>query len=224
MGHDAALLLAERHCGLLLVARRESLLRELAERCVEKGAPVADVMAIDLAQYKEAGKVVEQASAHPSFNRRCLINGAGIAEFSDATSFEWRSVERQFAINFMAPLGLIQSAIPWMLAGAGGVIVNVLSIVVQQVFPNAAVYSGSKAALYAAGRSVAAEYRKKGIQITNFLPGAVDTPIWDQQPFKPNRSDMIPSLAAAEVIRDLVLAPPDRAIDEMILMPPKGVL
>ena len=82
----------------------------------------------------------------------------------------------------------------------------------------------SKAGLLAAARGWQAEYRRTGLRITNLLPGATDTPIWDGGSFIPERNDMLPAAAVAEAIRDLILSPSDRNVDELTLMPPKGIL
>ena len=66
--------------------------------------------------------------------------------------------------------------------------------------------------------------RSRGIQITALLPGATDTPLWEAGAFVPDRADMLPASAVAEAIRDILHLPDDRAIDELVLMPPKGVL
>jgi hypothetical protein len=56
------------------------------------------------------------------------------------------------------------------------------------------------------------------------LPGATDTAIWNNQDFKPTKEDMLTPEAVAECIRDVILLPRDRSVDELEIMPPKGVL
>ena len=74
------------------------------------------------------------------------------------------------------------------------------------------------------GKCIAAEYRTRGIRVTSILPGSTDTPLWDSQSFQPNREDMLSPRAVAECIRDVILSPADRSFDEIVLMPPKGIL
>jgi hypothetical protein len=43
-------------------------------------------------------------------------------------------------------------------------------------------------------------------------------------PLHPPREEMIPVQAVAETIAQLIAMPRDRTVDEIVLMPPKGVL
>jgi NAD(P)-dependent dehydrogenase (short-subunit alcohol dehydrogenase family) len=134
------------------------------------------------------------------------------------------AIEQTLKINLMAPIYAIHAALPWMLEAGGGKIVNVLSIAAVHTFPGSGAYAASKAGLLALGRSVAADYRSQGVRVTAILPGSVDTPLWEGKSFVPNREDMLTREAVAETIRDVVLMPQDRSVDELLLMPPKGIL
>ena len=106
----------------------------------------------------------------------------------------------------------------------GGQIIIGLSVAAVHVCPGSAGYATSKAALHMLGKVIAQDYRGEGIRVTSLLPGSVDTPLWEGKEWTPPKSDMLPVTAVAEAIRDLVLMPLDRNIDELHLMPPKGIL
>jgi NAD(P)-dependent dehydrogenase (short-subunit alcohol dehydrogenase family) len=151
-----------------------------------------------------------------------LVNAAGVAEFGDFSEMSLASVEGQVQTNLMAPLVLCHEIIPWMLASGGGRIVNVLSVAATHAFPGAVAYGAAKAGLLMAGRCLAAEYRRHGIRVTSVLPGATDTPLWGAG--GPDRADMLAAQAVADLIADIVDMPSDRNVDEITLMPPKGIL
>ena len=71
---------------------------------------------------------------------------------------------------------------------------------------------------------LAAEVRRRGIRVTALLPGAVDTPFWDAVGGGPDRAQMLRPEAVGETIRTLLDQPPDVATDELVLMPPFGIL
>ena len=150
-----------------------------------------------------------------------MVNAAGVAEFGDFTKLDFRN---QLDVNLVAPLALCQAAIPWMLEHGSGQIINVLSIAATTPFSGAAAYAASKAGLLMAGRCLSAEFRKQGVRVTSVLPGATDTPIWDDASFVPERADMLSVSAVAEAICYLVGLPADRVIEELTLTPPKGIL
>lgn len=215
IGRATAELLRKEAVELALVGRRAEVLQEVA-------ASVGAVhwVVADLGDPSQARRVFEEArsDAYP-----VLINAAGMAEFGEFDAMPWDEIERQIAVNMLGPIALCHAAIPWMLE-QGGQIVNVLSVAATHVFSQSLAYGVSKAGLHMAGKSIAAEYRTRGVRVTSILPGAVDTPIWEGKSFVPNREEMLPVSAVAEAIRDLVLMPRDRNVDEIALMPPKGIL
>jgi NADP-dependent 3-hydroxy acid dehydrogenase YdfG len=60
--------------------------------------------------------------------------------------------------------------------------------------------------------------------VTAILPGSVDTPFWDANPNGPPREDMLRPEAVADAVRYALKAPASVRVDEIHLMPPKGIL
>lgn len=99
--------------------------------------------------------------------------------------------------------------------------INVLSVAASVPLSGAAVYGASKAGLRMFGLVLQAELRDQGVVITNLLPGATSTDMWSENS---PREDMMPPVALAEAIAWLLSLPKDRVVEEMSLMPPKGIL
>lgn len=153
-----------------------------------------------------------------------LINVAGIASFGEISTQSLDDITAQMRVNFEAPSDLIRQFIPGASTRGGGQIINVLSIVNRMQLPGSAAYAASKCALEAFTKTVAIEHRKQGIRVTQVIPGAVDTPIWDGMKFQPNRKEMIPAERVATIIRQVVESPADHTVDEVVLTPLKGLL
>lgn len=200
---------------LILVGRNAERLEAVAREAGGR-AIVADLT--DASGLESVAAAVDNESGD-----RVIVHAAGIAHFGDTAEMPWDTIENQIEINFVAPLRLTHLLLPWLLAGSGQV-VNVLSIAATNTFPGAAGYCGSKTGLLAAMRSLSAEYRKQGLRITNVIPGATDTPLWEGGSFVPERKDMLTAEAVALCIADVIHAPADRNFDEITLMPPKGIL
>jgi NAD(P)-dependent dehydrogenase (short-subunit alcohol dehydrogenase family) len=66
-------------------------------------------------------------------------------------------------------------AIPIMLAGGGGSIVNTASMAAVVAFPQMVGYCGSKGAVRMMTKTTAVEYADKGIRVNCFCPGSIDT-------------------------------------------------
>ncbi len=208
IGRETALALGPKCDSIVVTARRGDLLQ----------GPAA---VGDLCDESTQDQIV--ALVQGQAGRIALINAAGTAEFGDSVEMGIESFKRQLDINLTASVSLTLKLLPLMLA-RGGHVVNVLSIAATEPFAGAAGYCASKAGLYMFGKSLAGEYRSRGIRVTNILPGSTDTTLWDKQSFSPKKEDMLSPKAVAECIRDVVLSPADRSFDEIVLMPPKGIL
>lgn len=153
-----------------------------------------------------------------------VVNSAGVAEFGAFHEGSTESWGLQIDVNLQGTMNLCRAAIPRMLDEGGGRIINVLSIAAVTAFPGAAAYCASKAGALALGRSLNAEYRAQGIQIVSVILGSVDTPLWEGKTFVPPKEDMLTPEAVADEVFHIVRMPFDRAVDEVTLMPPKGIL
>ena len=73
-----------------------------------------------------------------------------------------------------------RAAVPHMLKGGYGRIVNVASVAGKEGNPNASAYSTSKAAVIGLTKSLGKELAKSNITVNAITPAAVRTPIFDQ--------------------------------------------
>jgi short-subunit dehydrogenase len=199
------------------LGRRRDALEEVKSLC-----PGSSVWVIDLTSRTAMETVVADLQGTAPSGSIGLVNAAGIATFED---FETGEPAGQIETNLIAPLNLIRAVLPWTLTcGTDHRVVSVSSIAAVHAFSGAATYSATKAGLLAASKCLNAEFRSRGIHFTTVIAGATDTALWDDKHFVPNREDMLRPEAVGELIADLLLAPPDRAIDEVTIMPPKGIL
>jgi len=106
-----------------------------------------------------------------------LVNNAGVYEFAPLEAVTPEHFHRQFDLNVLAVLLASQEALKHFDA-AGGSIVNISSVVSSLTPPNAAVYSGTKAAVDAVTRSLAKELGPRNIRVNAINPGMVETGGW----------------------------------------------
>lgn len=223
IGRETALMLAKSDCDLLLTARSEVELERIAKECRVSGVS-ATVVAADLTDPTCCAAVIEQAKPLLKDRYPVLINVAGIAEFGSFDQQPMEAFHRHVHVNYLAAVTMCHAVLPSMLQREGGQIVNVLSIAATHAFSGAAAYCSTKAALLMFTKVLALEYRARGVRITSVIPGSTDTPLWDRNPWKPPVTDMLSARAVAEAIRDVVLSPANRNFDEVVLMPPNGIL
>jgi len=103
-----------------------------------------------------------------------LVNNAGIYEFAPLENVTEEHFHKQFNLNVLGLIMASQSAAK-MFDSTGGCIVNISSIVSTLAVPAGAVYSGTKGAVDAITRSLAAELGPRGIRVNAIRPGMVET-------------------------------------------------
>ena len=105
------------------------------------------------------------------FNCAGFVHQGSILETTDA---DW---DFSFNLNVRAMWKMIAAALPILLKGGGGSIVNTASVCSStKGLPNRFVYGTTKAAVIGMTKSVAADFVTKGIRCNCVCPGTVDTP------------------------------------------------
>jgi 3-oxoacyl-[acyl-carrier protein] reductase len=94
-----------------------------------------------------------------------LVNNAGVSE---------DHFHKHFNVNVLGPL-LASQAAAKLFNSDGGSIINISSVVSTLAVPNGSVYSGTKGAVDAITRSLAAELASRKIRVNAIRPGMVET-------------------------------------------------
>ncbi|GAA2050112.1 SDR family oxidoreductase [Catenulispora yoronensis] len=109
-----------------------------------------------------------------------LVNNVGGVHartdgFLGITDEQWAD---SLTLNFLAAVRTTRAALPALLAGGGGSIVNIGSV--NAVHPDALVldYSAAKAALHAFSKGLSKEVGPAGVRVNTISPGPVATDIW----------------------------------------------
>lgn len=114
------------------------------------------------------------AEAKKAFGRvDILVNNAGIYEFAPLEAITAEHFNKQYDLNVLGLLLVTQEAAKHF--GEGGAVVNISSVVSTFSPPNAAVYSGTKAAVDSITRSLAKELGPRKIRINSINPGMIET-------------------------------------------------
>jgi NAD(P)-dependent dehydrogenase (short-subunit alcohol dehydrogenase family) len=98
------------------------------------------------------------------------------ADLMQTTDELWHET---FALNLEAPFRLCRAAVPLMLTGGGGSIVNISSIEAMHVRPRHFPYVISKSALNCMTRAIAVDFGRRGIRCNTISPGSIRTPMFD---------------------------------------------
>jgi NAD(P)-dependent dehydrogenase (short-subunit alcohol dehydrogenase family) len=222
IGKATALALAGQGFAVALAARTEGDLATVAGEITAAGGRSLVVPADVADEGSVAGLVARVLATHGRLD--VLVNAAGTGAFTPVAETSLAEWERQLRVNLTGTFLACRAALPPMLAAGRGDIVNVLSIASRVVFPGAAAYCASKWGALGFTRVLAEEVRRQGIRVTALCPGSVDTPFWDAIPSPPDRARMLAPEAVADTICWIVTRPPTMTMDEIVVMPPEGIL
>lgn len=177
IGEAAAIKLATRGAKVILVARRAEELARVQQEIESLGGD-AHCYPADLSDEASVAMVTRQIiEEHAPID--VLVNNAGrsIRRPIKESLERLHDFQRTMQLNYFAAVQMTLLMLPHMLARGQGQIVNVSSMSALIPTPFYAAYVGSKGALDAFSRSVAAELNHKGIQITTINYPLVKTPM-----------------------------------------------
>ena len=157
---------------MVLTARREERLRELASELEKAHRVSTRVVAADLADPSAAEQLTE---AVRDLEIAILVNNAG---FGYAGRFDKQEPERlreMVQLNCLAPVMLSAGLLPGMLARGRGAVVITGSAAGRQPLPFHGVYSATKAFDLLLGEALAVELRSQGVDVLVIEPGSTQT-------------------------------------------------
>jgi uncharacterized protein len=169
--------LAARGYDLILVARNEDRLHDVADRVQQAHGRKATIVQADLGQRDDLARVEAILKADPAIT--LLVNNAGFGAVTPLLESSVDRMEQMIDINVTAPMRLAYAAAPGFVARGGGTIVNIASIVGIGVEIMNGVYGASKAFVLALTQSLHHELAEKGVRAQAVLPGATATDFWD---------------------------------------------
>lgn len=172
IGKATAFYLAEQGANVILVARREKELKEIASKLGES----AKYYVCDLENRDEISGIFEFCR-----NQNILLNGfvhsAGIAAPVPVRIAGYESTEKMIKVNTLSFMELSKYFYQKKYSEAGSSIVAISSMAAVRPFAGQASYAASKAALNAMVKVMAQEFLKRKIRVNAIMPSYVDTPM-----------------------------------------------
>ena len=173
IGRTFAEHLARTGHALVLVARRQSRLEELAASLRAAHGVDVEVLSADLAADDGVERVVARLAAEPPVDM--LVNNAGYAVRGRVGQLDADATDAMLRVNVLALTRLSNAAMARMLAAGRGRIVNVASGTCFMQMPGNAGYGASKNYVMAFTRTMQAEAAGTGVQVQLLIPGVIAT-------------------------------------------------
>ncbi|MGJ7037994.1 NAD(P)-dependent dehydrogenase (short-subunit alcohol dehydrogenase family) [Shinella sp. BE166] len=196
IGRAAALLFAEQGARLVLSARGNERLEEVAKE-IRSGGGAAVTVAGDVSEETHHRALVDAAQREFG-GLDIAFNNAGttgpVGALPDLALADWQDV---LGVNLTSGFLAAKYQLPAMEARGGGAIVFTSTFVGYTAgFPGLAAYAASKSGLIGLVQVLASEYGPKGIRVNALLPGATDTPMGREVANTPEARQFIAGLNA----------------------------
>lgn len=174
IGVEFARLLAEQGHDLVITARREDRLNELAEEIREAHGVEVEVVPADLGDPDAPLSLFEKTEGEGK-PIDVLINNAGFGTQGTFTEIPWERTQLQMQLNLRALTELTWRYLNVMQDRKSGYILNVASIGAFLPIPSYATYGAGKAYVRNFTEAVAAEAQGSGVKVTVLCPGPTTT-------------------------------------------------
>jgi NAD(P)-dependent dehydrogenase (short-subunit alcohol dehydrogenase family) len=173
-GRAAAILFAREGAKVLLVDQTKEL-ADATLKMIEKEGGTAAVCVADVTDGDQCRRMVEDAAAR--WGRLDILdNNVGIGGRGTVVETKLEEWENIMRVNVTGMMLASKHAIPAMVKGGGGAIVNISSI--SALRPRGlTAYSASKGAVIALTRAMAIDHAAEGVRVNCIAPGPVYTPM-----------------------------------------------
>jgi len=158
---------------LILVARREEKLKELADELDQSHGTECVIIPMDLVE-ENASQRLHQSIIDGGHTIDVLVNNAGFGQFG---LFDKIPIERHrsmIQLNIAVLTELTYCFLP-MLEERKGSVLNIGSTASFQPGPNSAVYYATKAFVLSFSEAIFAELQSRGVSVTCLCPGPTRT-------------------------------------------------
>ena len=221
-GAATALRFARLGYPLYLGARRVEKLREVARRCLEAGAPRAEVRPLDV-RSKESIEAFCAGAGTPEI----LLNNAGLALGRDTLDqMKDEDLLGMVETNVIGLVRVTRALLPGMIAARRGHVINLGSYAARGVYEGGAVYAATKHSVRVISETLRLELTGTNIRVTEMDPGLAETEFsivrfGDEQKAKAVYQGMEPLTAedVADAILWVATRPPHVNIAEMVITP-----
>lgn len=162
--------LSQKGCTVILVARDEKKLHELAAHLQATYANQVYVIAHDL-RLPQSGRTLLERVKALDLEVDILVNNAGVSTFGPFESIDALDEQAHLMVNINSLVDLTHAFIPSMVAKNTGAIINLASVLSFLPLPKNSVYAASKAFVLAFSEALHAEYSSQGIHVFALCPG-----------------------------------------------------
>ena len=163
--------LAQRGMNLILIARKEDLLKQIASELTQNYGIKVEIILADFSKGPSIYPNIEKGIAGKDIG--ILVNNVGVSG-EPLTFFHKMSQEDMWSVlnvNISSMAAMCKMVLPKMVEKKKGAVINIASVTAFGPMPFITLYSSSKAFVDFLSRGLAAEYSDYGITVQCVYPG-----------------------------------------------------
>lgn len=199
IGHELAKQLAAGGHDLLLVARREERLRQVADEVHAQNGIKAEFLKLDLTVTHQRHELISTIIRERS-RLSLMINNAGFGAVRCATDIATSRTMEMIELNVSALTELCIEAAKLLVSRKAGGIINVASTAAFQPVPYMAVYAATKAYVLSFTEALGEELSGSGVRVMALCPGYTATEFQQVAGERP-RGSKRPMMSPVECVR-----------------------
>ncbi|TLS38419.1 SDR family oxidoreductase [Pseudalkalibacillus caeni] len=220
VGRETAIKLAEEGCHVVLAARTESELNQIADKASSYGVTALPVVT-DVSKEEDVKKLVSETLEQ--FGKiDILINNAGIGKYGTIDEISVDDYDAMMNTNMKSTFLCSKFVLPEMKKQEQGHILNVASVAGLRGLPNEAVYCATKHAQRGFAQSLDYEARPYGVKVSCISPGGINTDFAigsGREKGDPALENFLKPEQVADVIIHTLKQPEDARIIEVTMRP-----
>lgn len=193
---------------IIIISNNEEKLKKTATEIQ------CDYVVCDVTNYKQIENAIDTI-LKKYVNIDILINNAGVWLEGDLTENTFEKISNCIDVNTKGPIYMTKAVLPNMYKNKSGLIINVCS---QASFDNddySVVYNASKWAMRGFNRSIQRDISKKGVKVTGFYPGFMQTNLFKKAGNDYDTSTGLEVEKVAKAIEYIISVDSDVIIPEM---------
>lgn len=171
LGKAIAKLLSEKN-NIITISKTEEGTMKTSKKILN-----AECYTCDITKPNEVARTIKTIIENQG-NIDILINNAGVWLAGDLTENSYEQISNCIDVNTKGPIYMTKAVLPNMYEQGKGLIINVCSQASFDSDDFSTVYNASKWAMRGFNRSIQKDVSKKGIKVTGFYPGFMQTNIF----------------------------------------------
>ena len=206
IGAATAQYAAKKGATVILVARSESKLEQLAQEICEGDGSASFYAAdlSDLAAVRDVAVRIEDNEGTPDI----IMNNAGTGQWRYAHETTPEEAAEMMAVPYLAAFALTHAFLSKLIERKSGMIVNITSAASYMVWPGATTYTAARWAIRGFNDALRTELSPHGIKVMLVAFAKVTSDYWKNNPGSeqniPERQSMIPELSPQDAAMHII--------------------